>query len=334
MTLSRFKQNNKKKKKINQTKSKISFTHSLLTPSTKTFQLFFYKKQKTKKKNSHLPARVYMLASACIATISSSFHKMNSFVQTDSTRKSLSDAHDDDDDDDEPIETIVRRRFTRSQDTTNKAVSKKAYLSTYPALGVSVSLVHTNEKGWTVIANEFIPKSTTKAPTFVMEYAGDLMTGTEGERLETVYAMDHPNAGSYMLWFSYYNKWYCMDGTNLPPTDIVEEEEANASAAAASSSHPLPSGYAMRFGYSRFLSHSSTPNLFIRTNGGNSTDLRAPTLDGVCPRLCFFAKEDIPKGAELTFDYGDRSKQSIADFSWLGKSTPHTKHTKHTKSRK
>jgi [histone H4]-lysine20 N-methyltransferase SETD8 len=35
------------------------------------------------------------------------------------------------------------------------------------------------------------------------------------------------------------------------------------------------------------------------------------------PRIVIFALKDISKGAELMFDYGDRSKASILVHPWL-----------------
>jgi [histone H4]-lysine20 N-methyltransferase SETD8 len=34
-------------------------------------------------------------------------------------------------------------------------------------------------------------------------------------------------------------------------------------------------------------------------------------------RLIIYAKEDIPSGTELLYDYGDRSKQSLEIHPWL-----------------
>lgn len=35
------------------------------------------------------------------------------------------------------------------------------------------------------------------------------------------------------------------------------------------------------------------------------------------PHLVLIAKEDIPEGVELTYDYGDRSKESLKYHPWL-----------------
>lgn len=35
------------------------------------------------------------------------------------------------------------------------------------------------------------------------------------------------------------------------------------------------------------------------------------------PHLVLMAKDDIPEGVELTYDYGDRSKEAIEHNPWL-----------------
>lgn len=35
------------------------------------------------------------------------------------------------------------------------------------------------------------------------------------------------------------------------------------------------------------------------------------------PHLVLLAKDDIKKGEELTYDYGDRTRESIANHPWL-----------------
>lgn len=35
------------------------------------------------------------------------------------------------------------------------------------------------------------------------------------------------------------------------------------------------------------------------------------------PRLVLFAKDNIAKGEEVTYDYGDRSKESLIHHPWL-----------------
>ena len=56
----------------------------------------------------------------------------------------------------------------------------------------------------------------------------------------------------------------------------------------------------------RLLNHSRNGNLMTKTIEVNET-----------PRLVLLAKEDIVPGCELTYDYGDRSKQSLLHHPWL-----------------
>lgn len=56
----------------------------------------------------------------------------------------------------------------------------------------------------------------------------------------------------------------------------------------------------------RLLNHSKKGNLMTKTI----------EVSGI-PRLILLAKEDIVEGSELTYDYGDRSKQSLQYHPWL-----------------
>ena len=42
-------------------------------------------------------------------------------------------------------------------------------------------------------------------------------------------------------------------------------------------------------------------------------------MNGKRPRLILVAKHDIEPGTELLYDYGDRSKESLAVHPWLAK---------------
>jgi histone-lysine N-methyltransferase SETD8 len=42
-------------------------------------------------------------------------------------------------------------------------------------------------------------------------------------------------------------------------------------------------------------------------------------MNGKSPRLILVAKHDIEPGTELLYDYGDRSKESLAAHPWLAK---------------
>lgn len=56
----------------------------------------------------------------------------------------------------------------------------------------------------------------------------------------------------------------------------------------------------------RLVNHSRNGNLMTKTI----------TIDNT-PRLVLIAKEDIQSGEEVTYDYGDRSKESLKYHPWL-----------------
>lgn len=58
----------------------------------------------------------------------------------------------------------------------------------------------------------------------------------------------------------------------------------------------------------RLINHSKTnPNL----------EVKVITSDDGRPYLCMFAKSNIPPGAELVYDYGERASSAIESFQWL-----------------
>ena len=61
--------------------------------------------------------------------------------------------------------------------------------------------------------------------------------------------------------------------------------------------------------YGRLVNHSRLhPNLITKV-----------IMNGSKPRLILVAKHDIEPGTELLYDYGDRSKESLAAHPWLAK---------------
>ena len=61
--------------------------------------------------------------------------------------------------------------------------------------------------------------------------------------------------------------------------------------------------------YGRLVNHSrQTPNLMTKV-----------IMNGKSPHLILVAKHDIEPGTELLYDYGDRSKESLAAHPWLEK---------------
>lgn len=56
----------------------------------------------------------------------------------------------------------------------------------------------------------------------------------------------------------------------------------------------------------RLVNHSRNGNLMTKT-----------VLVNDLPHLVLLAKEDIPEGVEVTYDYGDRSKEALQHHPWL-----------------
>ena len=111
---------------------------------------------------------------------------------------------------------------------------------------------------------------------FITEYDGELIEGQEAKEREIKYEED-PDIGSYMYFFEYKSKKYCIDAT----------EETD------------------RLG--RLFNHSKTAS--------NVSCKLFPIND--VPHLILCASVDIQPGEELLYDYGDRSKKSVDDHPWL-----------------
>ena len=56
----------------------------------------------------------------------------------------------------------------------------------------------------------------------------------------------------------------------------------------------------------RLVNHSRNGNLMTKT-----------VMVGNRPHLVLIAKDDLSKGVELTYDYGDRSKEALQHHPWL-----------------
>ena len=115
---------------------------------------------------------------------------------------------------------------------------------------------------------------------------GDFAVEYAGELIEHSTAEERENKyamdeskGCYMYFFKTKGKHYCIDAT-------VETGR-----------------------YGRLVNHSlQTPNLMTKV-----------IMNGKIPRLILVAKHDIEPGTELLYDYGDRSKESLAAHPWLAK---------------
>ncbi|ETN78638.1 hypothetical protein RB195_009832 [Necator americanus] len=111
---------------------------------------------------------------------------------------------------------------------------------------------------------------------FVVEYKGDMMDYNSAKTREEEYAKD-PSIGSYMYFFKYKSKRWCVDAT--------KESEFKG----------------------RLINHSALrPNL--RT--------KVVEFDGEL-HLILVAKRDIDEAEELLYDYGDRTPETVARNPWL-----------------
>lgn len=112
---------------------------------------------------------------------------------------------------------------------------------------------------------------------------GDYVVEYSGELIDMTEAKEREeryardDRGCYMYYFLWKNKQYCIDAT-------------------------AESG---RLG--RLVNHSR--------NAANLCTRIVP-VDGA-PRLCLVARDAVPSGDELTYDYGDRSKESLQHHPWL-----------------
>jgi histone-lysine N-methyltransferase SETD8 len=133
-------------------------------------------------------------------------------------------------------------------------------------------------KGLGVFTEDFIPSN-----AFVIEYRGDVLTGANLVAREKKYdqlAAKGQDPGSYMFYFRHDGTLLCVDGTSDRGSD----------------------------GVGRLINHSRLRPV-----------LRADkVLDAnYQPHICLFALDDIPAGTELTFDYGERDKDVVANLPWL-----------------
>lgn len=110
---------------------------------------------------------------------------------------------------------------------------------------------------------------------FVCEYAGDLIDRREAERRDQLY--EQTEKGSYMFYFNWSNKCYCLDATE-------------------------PS---KRLG--RLVNHSrKKPNCKMEIFSHDNK-----------PFLILTAIRDIDPNEELLYDYGERNKEAIKANPWL-----------------
>lgn len=111
--------------------------------------------------------------------------------------------------------------------------------------------------------------------TFVCEYAGDLIDRRTAEKRDKIYELK--DKGSYMFYFNWSNKCYCLDATE--PTS--------------------------RLG--RLINHSrKKPNCKMEIFSHSNK-----------PYLILTATRDIEPNEEILYDYGERNKEAIKANPWL-----------------
>lgn len=111
--------------------------------------------------------------------------------------------------------------------------------------------------------------------SFICEYAGDLIDRREAERRDVIYELKQK--GSYMFYFNWNNKCYCLDATE--PTN--------------------------RLG--RLVNHSrKRPNAKMEIFPHNNK-----------PYIMLTAIRDIEPNEEILYDYGERNKEVIKANPWL-----------------
>lgn len=111
--------------------------------------------------------------------------------------------------------------------------------------------------------------------SFICEYAGDLIDRREAERRDIIYELK--SKGSYMFYFNWNNRCYCLDATE--PTN--------------------------RLG--RLVNHSrKRPNCKMEIFSHDNK-----------PYLILTAIKDIEKNEELLYDYGERNKDVIKANPWI-----------------
>ena len=162
--------------------------------------------------------------------------------------------------------TSIRRSERRPE-----SVLVKKILNTSDDSCLGIEIFDTVNRGRGIRASRRFAKG-----DFVVEYAGDLVQESEALLRESEY-QDDPTKGSYMYFFEFKGKQYCVDAT----------EETGR--------------------YGRLLNHSlKKPNCATKVVALEDS-----------PRLILIAKHDIEVGVELLFDYGERNKDTIVENPWL-----------------
>jgi|UniRef100_A0AC35F785 histone-lysine N-methyltransferase SETD8 len=173
------------------------------------------------------------------------------------------------------IEDFCYRRSTRKTTTVLKKERETDILW---------KIQHTEENEKDLLIEEFPEKGRGIRATknydkndFVCEYKGEIISMKEAHKRENQYALD-PTIGSYMYFFIWKGRHYCVDATKDSPFK------------------------------GRLINHSYlNPNL--RTHVVQDAKGK--------PHLCLFALRSIKPHDELLYDYGDHSAESIAGNPWI-----------------
>lgn len=173
---------------------------------------------------------------------------------------------------------FVERKSTRKcQSTLKKESRDDVERKVLAGVQDGLEVRHTVNKGRGVFATRRFERG-----EFVCEYAGEMIEYPVARHREQLYASAKPvnsiTADScYMYFFEHKSKRFCIDAT----------EETD------------------RLG--RLINHSkSKPNCSTKI-----VEIQHR------PHLVLIASRDIQIGEEITYDYGDRSKEAVEAFPWL-----------------
>ena len=121
-------------------------------------------------------------------------------------------------------------------------------------------------------------KKEIKKHEYICMYPGELLGGREGDERFISYP---ENKGSYLFFFTFMGKRYCLDATTVGLSE-----------------------------FGRYINHSK--------KNQNVRPTVAASRHGV-PCLYFVAMANIPAETELLYDYGERNKMVLEQFPWLRK---------------
>lgn len=161
-----------------------------------------------------------------------------------------------------------------------------------PTCNVNVVIQHFPGKGLGVVTEEPIQKY-----KYVCEYCGSLLLEEEAVQKQEEYEKNTPPDKPlpfYMFQFEHGGQFWSIDATYSPylDKDLIGKR--------------CPGEMDGRY-IGRLLNHSRKGNIYPRKIVDHNS----------VPRIRFFAKKKIKAGEELTFDYGQRDRQTLKEFPWL-----------------